>query len=79
MTTAAKKIADKKWRDNNKKNLKNNLNNFIAKNPNYFKEYRARKKQEQLDKIKALEVLLTGKVDNWFYKIITNWFYKLIL
>jgi hypothetical protein len=64
MTTAAKKIADKKWRDKNKKNLQDNLNNFIAKNPNYFKEYRARKKQEQIDILKALEILLTGKVDN---------------
>ena len=64
MATAAKKIADKKWRDNNKKNLKDNLNNFITKNPNYFKEYRIRKKQEQLDKIMSLKALLVGKVDN---------------
>jgi hypothetical protein len=64
MTTAAKKIADKKWRDANKKNLKDNLNNFITKNPNYFREYRAKKKQEQLDKIRALGILLIGKVDN---------------
>ena len=63
MKTAAKKIADKKWRDKNKKNLQDNLNNFIAKNPNYFKEYRSKKRQEQLDKIKAFGILLTGKID----------------